>query len=94
MEAVKLFNCQTDHAEPDWRRFAVLVLAGCRTEGVATVADAAARDAEFFTVYGRTPDGLSEAITDINPHSGRNVVAILAELCRRSRLALVIDTRL
>lgn len=68
MDAATLFNCCTDHAEPDWLQFTDLEIGGCITirenaeewtEGGQTRADA-----EFFTVYGRLKDGGCEAITD------------------------------
>lgn len=97
-----LFNCCTDHAEPDWTRFAWLELAGCRdaNEGAGEDGETcieglqAAKDAEFFTVYGRfpEPDGTCEAITDIR--DARIALAVAGELAFRSGLPVIVHPSL
>lgn len=80
-----LFNCCTDNAEPDWTDYAGLELGGCRDDDGATITGATLAKAEFFTIYGRDPNGYAEAITDVG-HSIRNALHVLWELNRRTGL--------
>lgn len=94
MRDALLFNCCTGYAEPDWSAFDCLELAGCRNAGPAgadetETASATAREAEFFTVYGRRPDGEAEAITDI--HEPREALNVAARLAVRSCLRCIVS---
>ena len=79
--SAELFNCCTDHREPDWSRFKGLILSGCKDDPDCpgdTLGMIAAADAEFFTVYGLDHDDCSEAITDIR--DARLAMAVAAAL--------------
>ncbi len=88
-----LFNCCTDHREPNWGRFERLEIGGCCDESevpgeTLTVGGKSFDEAEFFTIYGRLPDGESEAITDeVDPMRAGDIAEVLSE---RSGLQLVI----
>lgn len=92
MDAAKLFNCCTNHAEPDWTQYDGLELGGCITVREAgeewTEGGQLAADADFFTVYGRFRGGGCEAITDINTLDDANVIA--QALATRSALPLAV----
>jgi hypothetical protein len=79
-----LFICCTNHAEPDWTQFKQLFLGGCVDDDGATIGNIAREDAEFFTVYGRKPDGEAEAIADITDYD--LAVQVLAHLGKLSGL--------
>lgn len=76
-----LFNCCPKNAEPVWSRFRSLSISGVRdlrsqtggdeTECVACPDD----EAQFWTVYGRTKDGDSEALTDLPTKPAALIVA-------------------
>ncbi|CAM5598910.1 hypothetical protein MAUB1S_10128 [Mycolicibacterium aubagnense] len=81
--AAQLYNCCTNHEEPDWGQFDALELGGCRTEkmddGEEFVEGGYKRsEAEFFTVYGHLRKGGVEAVTDITMYG--EAVAILSHL--------------
>ncbi len=89
--AADLYNCQTDHAEPDWSAFDALELGGCINlhepddpAGTMIEGGQSRVEAAFFTVYGHLPEGGVEAITDIDAFD--KAVAILQYLAARSLL--------
>lgn len=70
-DKVRLFNACPDEKEPDWSRFADLEIGGCvenddpEHPGRKIVdGGQSASVASFFTIYGRTHEGLAEAVTD------------------------------
>ncbi|BCG83368.1 hypothetical protein [Mesorhizobium sp. 113-3-3] len=89
----RLYNCCTNYAAPDWKRFERLELAGCvddPDEPGHTLGNQPAKAAEFFTVYGRfpEPDGTCEAITDIE--DPRDALAVAGELALISGLRVIV----
>ena len=57
----RLFNCQTNHQQPDWAGYRGLVLCGvCADKYGACLSCQPVNDAEFFTVDGA---GLDDGIT-------------------------------
>ena len=63
-----LYNCCTDHREPDWSTYDALELGGCEddpNDPGTTNGGLSRKDAQFFTVYGHHKEGGAEAITDI-----------------------------
>ncbi|KAF0102191.1 MAG: hypothetical protein FD144_2626 [Rhodospirillaceae bacterium] len=76
-----LYNCCLKNAEPVWSRFRSLTISGVRdlrsqtgvdkTECVACPDD----EAQFWTLYGRTKDGDSEALTDAPTKAAALVIA-------------------
>lgn len=89
-DADTLFNCCTELKEPDWSQFIHLELAGCVNENdpdddeTCINGNQSAREAEFFTVYGRDKEGLAEAITDID--DALSALQVAAALSYRSKL--------
>lgn len=78
----------------DWSFYASLTLGGCTNEGDGVTHGMQPRDrADFFTVYGVTHDGYSEALLDIHLslEEARHVAASLHAL---SNLPLNEDPRL
>jgi hypothetical protein len=91
------FNCCVGGNEPDWSVYRSLFVGGCvdqsdKPDETQTVGGQSARDAQFFTVYGRTHDGLLDAITDAA--TARDVLTVAGELARRSRLPVELDPAL
>lgn len=88
-----LFNCCTEHMEPNWSEYQRLQLSGCMTEGDEyTVSGVAAHHAEFFGIYGVDHEGMSMAITDT--HCGASLEegkALLERLSIVSGLPICID---
>jgi hypothetical protein len=86
----RLFNCCTDCAAPDWTHFAVLIVGGCMDDPedpgctLGLIDDA---EAQFWTVYGRDEDGISEAITDCPTRADADAVAL--ELAALSGLEIL-----
>ncbi|WP_312119938.1 hypothetical protein [Brevundimonas diminuta] len=61
----RLFNCQTNHQQPDWAGYRGLVLCGvCADKYGACLSCQPVDDAEFFTVYGVLATGECDAISD------------------------------
>lgn len=88
---LRLYNCCTNHAAPDWSTFSWLEIGGCTSEKDEDgnewvnggVDDA---EAEFWTVYGRLNDGGCDAITDCMTRA--DVHAVAAELSKLSGLEI------
>lgn len=94
-DAAALYNCQVNNAEPDWSRYERLELAGCRNESPFNIVGLLpAREADFFTVYGRfpEPDGTCEAITDAT--DAKAALSVAGALALRSGLPLIVSPSL
>ncbi|MFN4017652.1 MAG: hypothetical protein ACK4JB_20095 [Reyranella sp.] len=75
-----LYNCCHKHGEPVWSRFRSLAVSGVRLRSDALGDEqecVPCPDAEalFWTVYGRTKDGDSEALTDAPTLAAALVIA-------------------
>lgn len=93
--AAELFNCCTEHQEPDWSRFKTLILGGCKDDPEQpghTLGMIPAPDAQFFTVYGQDGDGICEAITDVR--DARLAMAVAAALAVRAGLYVTLSVAL
>lgn len=84
----ELFNCLPNSAAPAWTDYTALELAACKDHDGETEAGVAFDDAHFFAVYGRTLDGLAEAITDIFVDA--DALPIAGHLARLSGLPLTL----
>lgn len=96
----RLFNCCTDHTEPDWTQFDALELHGCVNvadglggpttgESETYIESGYSRaEAELFTISGHLKEGGAEAITDCLTFEDAQAVA--AELASRSGLTVSI----
>lgn len=90
-DALRLYNCRTDCREPRWSDYARLELVGCVDDPVSpghTVPGWLATDAEFFTIYGRKPDGDTDPITDVQ--DPRMAIHVAATLAAQSGLDVVV----
>lgn len=75
-----LYNCCLKHAEPVWSRFGSLVVSGVNLRPDAGGDETECvpcpdTEAQFWTVYGRTKDGDSEALTDAPTLAAALVIA-------------------
>ena len=88
-----LFNCCTDHGEPDWSQFDALEIGGCADDGDGNTNGGLSRsEAEFFTVYGHFRSGGVEALTDVPTYEG--ALGVADELARRSSLPITLHPTL
>lgn len=87
---VVLFNCCYQCVAPDWTLYASLSLGGCKTDPEddgQTLGNMTLAESEFFTVYGITPEGYAEAITDIgNGASMEEAITVMGRLSGLSGL--------
>jgi hypothetical protein len=84
-----LFNCCPDNAEPDWSKFAFLVVGGCieDTDNPGSIIGGQEDcDAQFWSVYAYRKDGECEAITDA--YSRQEADDIARQLSGLSRLPI------
>lgn len=97
LRGMRLFNGQSNHAEPDWRGFTHLELAAVRDELKEEEGDGTNmischfEEAEIFSVYGMMTCGEYDLITDISDRD--TVLAVIAELQDCSRLPFIVSNR-
>lgn len=86
----RLFNCQTNHLQPDWTGYRGLVLCGvCADEHGSCLSCQPVEEAEFFTVYGVLATGECEAISDTDDGAGLDDgIELAKDLAALSRLPL------
>ena len=79
MKNQTLYNCCTEHREPDWNDFDALEIDCCASEIFPDSSTWTERiplhQAEFFTVFGHLKGGGCEAITDVSTRKLANRVA-------------------
>lgn len=87
-QSERLFNCMPEGAAPDWTAYVAVMIGGCIDHNGETEGLASYQRAEFFTVYGISPDGEAEAITDVQTVSLINALSVAQELSALSGLPL------
>ena len=88
----KLYSCCEGEREPDWSRYLQLEVSGSKDHDGETEALVFARDAEFFTVYGRLSSFEVEPVTDCG--DAVTLLAVAAELGYNSKLEVFLHPTL
>lgn len=93
----RLFNCQPDNRQPDWKEFDRLEIDGCIDDPEhpgTTIGGLSDSEAQFWTIYARRPDGEPEPITDCATlvdaiRTGQDLANIAGLDCAHPRLGIL-----
>lgn len=88
----KLYTRCEGGKEPDWSRYTRLEVSGSKDKCGKTEALVCARDAKFFTIYGRLPSFEVEPITDC--YDAVTLLEVAAELGHRNTLGVFLHPSL